>query len=47
MPAIVRSGRTGVVIQRDPCGHPVQGQSGKLASARIYDDTDPPLGAAT
>jgi hypothetical protein len=25
----------------------VRGQSGKLASARIYDDTDPPLGAAT
>jgi hypothetical protein len=25
----------------------VRGESGKLAAARIYDDTDPPLGAAT
>jgi SnoaL-like domain len=25
----------------------VRGESGKLAAARIYDDTDPPVGAAT
>jgi hypothetical protein len=25
----------------------VRGESGKLAAARIYDDADPPLGAAT
>jgi hypothetical protein len=25
----------------------VRGESGKLSAARIYDDADPPLGAAT
>jgi hypothetical protein len=43
---LTRWGRTEVAPQAGVAIY-VRGESGKLAAARIYDDVDPPLGAAT
>ncbi|MGH2966085.1 MAG: nuclear transport factor 2 family protein [Solirubrobacterales bacterium] len=42
---VVRWGRTGLAPEAGIAVY-VRGESGKLAAARIYDDADPPLGAA-
>jgi hypothetical protein len=41
---VVRWGRTQLPPQAGVAVY-VRGQSGKLAAARVYDDTDPPLGS--
>ena len=43
---VVRWGRTGLAPEAGIAVY-VRGESGKLAAARIYDDADPPLGAAS
>ncbi len=43
---VVRWGRTQLPPQAGVAVY-VRGQSGRLAAARIYDDTDPPLGPST
>lgn len=43
---VVRWGRTELPPEAGVAVY-VRGESGKLTAARIYDDTDPPLGAAT
>jgi hypothetical protein len=43
---VTRWGRTELPPQAGVAVY-VRGESGKLAAARIYDDVDPPLGAAT
>jgi hypothetical protein len=43
---VVRWGQTELPPQAGVAVY-VRGESGKLAAARIYDDADPPLGAAT
>jgi hypothetical protein len=40
---VVRWGKTELPPQAGVAVY-VRGESGKLAAARIYDDTDPPLG---
>jgi SnoaL-like domain len=43
---VVRWGKTGLRPQAGVAVY-VRGESGKLTAARIYDDVDPPLGAAS
>ena len=43
---VVRWGRTELTPQAGVAVYE-RGENGKLAAARIYDDVDPPLGAAS